>query len=128
MCPMCVISADCDGLKKTNDTYGHAIGDELIRLTASLFRVVLPEKAMMFRVGGDEFFLVLPNTTQEECKKYIDNMNEVSRALLLKGKPICVSLGSCEIPSPSLNFMQAMEIADKRMYMEKSTKYSEPKE
>ena len=83
---------------------------------------------MMFRVGGDEFFLVLPNTTQDECKKYIDNMNEVSRALLLKGKPICVSLGSCEIPSPSLNFMQAMEIADKRMYMEKSTKYSEPKE
>lgn len=128
MCPMCVISADCDGLKKTNDTYGHAIGDELIRLTASLFRVVLPEKAKMFRVGGDEFFLVLPNTTQDECKKYIDNMNEVSRALLLKGKPICVSLGSCEIPSPSLSFMQAMEIADKRMYMEKSTKYSEPKE
>jgi len=128
MCPMCVISADCDGLKKTNDTYGHAIGDELIRLTASLFRVVLPEKAVMFRVGGDEFFLVLPNTTQEECKKYIDNMNEVSRALLLKGKPICISLGSCEILSPSLSFMQAMEIADKRMYMEKSTKYSEPKE
>ena len=117
MCPMCVISADCDGLKKTNDTYGHAIGDELIRLTA-----------VMFRVGGDEFFLVLPNTTQEECKKYIDNMNEMSRALLLKGKPICVSFGSCEIPSPSLSFMQAMETADKRMYMEKSIKYSETNE
>ena len=123
-----LISADCDGLKKTNDTYGHAIGDELIRLTASLFRVTLPENAVMFRVGGDEFFLVLPNTTQEECKKYIDNMNEMSRALLLKGKPICVSFGSCEIPSPSLSFMQAMETADKRMYMEKSIKYSETNE
>ena len=98
MCPMCVISADCD------------------------------ENAVMFRVGGDEFFLVLPNTTQEECKKYIDNMNEMSRALLLKGKPICVSFGSCEIPSPSLSFMQAMETADKRMYMEKSIKYSETNE
>ena len=124
MYPLCVISADCDGLKNINDTYGHTIGDELIRLTASLFRVGLPEKAVMFRMGGDEFFLILPNTTQDECKKYIDNMNEVSRALLLKGKPICVSFGCCEVSSPSLSIMQAMETSDKRMYMEKSMKYA----
>jgi len=128
MYPLCVISADCDGLKKINDTYGHTIGDELIRLTASLFRVGLPEKAVMFRMGGDEFFLILPNTTQDECKKYIDSMNEVSRALLLKGKPICVSFGSCEVTSPAMGIMQAMEISDKRMYMEKSTKYKDPNE
>ena len=127
MYPLCVISADCDGLKAVNDTYGHTIGDELIRLTASLFRVGLPEKAVVFRMGGDEFFAIIPNTTQEECKKYIDNMNEVSKALLLKGNPICVSFGFCEVQSASMNLMQAMDISDKRMYMEKNTKNAERK-
>lgn len=124
MYPLCVISADCDGLKNINDSYGHVIGDELIRLTVSLFRVGLPEKAVMFRMGGDEFFIILPNTTQEECQKYIDSMNEMSHAMLLKGKPIRVSFGSCEVLSPSLTIMKAMEISDKRMYMEKGTKYA----
>ena len=127
MYPLCVISADCDGLKAINDTYGHTIGDELIRLTASLFRVGLPEKAVMFRMGGDEFFAIIPNTTQEECKKYIDSMNDLSHALLLKGKPIDVSFGYCEVQSASISLMQAMDISDKRMYMEKGAKKAERK-
>ena len=122
MYPLCVISADCDGLKAVNDTHGHFIGDELLRLTATLFRVGLPEKAVIFRMGGDEFFIILPNTTQDECKQYVDGMNVLSRTLLLKGKPIGVSFGYCEVNSPTLSFMQAMEISDKRMYMEKSTR------
>jgi diguanylate cyclase (GGDEF)-like protein/PAS domain S-box-containing protein len=125
MYPLCVVSADCDGLKKINNSYGHAIGDEFLRLTASLLRVELPEKAVIFRMGGDEFLIILPNTTQDECKKYIDVMNESSQSLLLKGKPICVSFGSCEVTSPSLSFTKAMEIADKRMYMDKNTKYAD---
>lgn len=124
--PLCVISADCDGLKKINESYGHAIGDEFLRLTASLFRAELPEKAVMFRMGGDEFLVILPNTTQDECKKYIDCINEASRSLVLKGKSVSVSFGACEVTSPSLSFMHAMEIADKRMYMDKDTKRANP--
>ena len=124
--PLCVISADCDGLKKINESYGHAIGDEFLRLTASLFRAELPEKAVMFRMGGDEFLVILPNTTQDECKKYIDCINEASRSLVLKGKSVSVSFGVCEVTSPSLSFMHAMEIADKRMYMDKDTKRANP--
>lgn len=126
MYPLCVISADCDGLKKINESYGHAIGDEFLRLTASLFRAELPEKAVMFRMGGDEFLVILPNTTQDECKKYIDCINEASRSLVLKGESVSVSFGACEVTSPSLSFMHAMEIADKRMYMDKDTKRANP--
>lgn len=124
MFPLCVISADCDGLKMMNDTYGHVIGDELIRLTVSLFRVAFPEHAVMFRMGGDEFFIILPNTTYDECKKYIYNINEMSRALLLKGRPICVSFGFSEVKSSSQSLMEAMEISDKQMYREKAMKYA----
>jgi diguanylate cyclase (GGDEF)-like protein/PAS domain S-box-containing protein len=127
MYPLCVISADCDGLKVVNDKYGHVIGDELIRLTASLLRVGFPERAVIFRTGGDEFFIVLPNTTEEECKNYIISMRETSRSLLLRGRPICVSFGICEVPSPSVNLVNAMEISDKRMYEDKNFKSSSRK-
>ena len=122
--PLCVISADSDGLKFVNDSFGHVVGDELIRLTVSLFRIALPEKSVMFRMGGDEFFIVLPNTTQAECDKYIDDMRVMSRALLLKGRPIGVSFGSGELASSSQSLFDAMETADKRMYEEKTLKRS----
>ena len=124
MFPLCVISADCDGLKLTNDTYGHTVGDELLRLTSSLFRVGLPESAVMFRMGGDEFFIILPNTTKSECEKFIENMNVMSTALLLKGHPIAVSFGCCEVTSPSQSIMDAMVCSDKLMYDVKSSKKS----
>ena len=122
MYPLCMISADCDGLKKINESYGHNIGDEFLRLTASLFRAELPEKAVIFRMGGDEFLIILPNTLYDECKTYIDGLNNSAQSLKLKGKPVSVSLGVCEVTSPSLSFMKAMELADKRMYMDKNTK------
>ena len=126
--PLCVISADCDGLKTVNDSFGHIVGDELIRLTVSLFRIGLPEKSVMFRMGGDEFFIILPNTSLDECQKYIDNMNEMSRALLLKGRPICVSFGSYEVKSSSQSLIEAMEISDKRMYEQKCLKRTNAEE
>lgn len=126
MYPLCMISADCDGLKKINESYGHNIGDEFLRLTASLFRAELPEKAVMFRMGGDEFLIILPNTLYDECKTYIDGLNNSAQSLKLKGKPVSVSLGVCEVTSPSLSFMKAMELADKRMYMDKNTKRANP--
>lgn len=122
MYPLCMISADCDGLKKINESYGHNIGDEFLRLTASLFRAELPEKAVMFRMGGDEFLIILPNTLYDECKTYIDGLNNSAQSLKLKGKPVSVSFGVFEVTSPSLSFMKAMELADKRMYMDKNTK------
>ena len=125
MYPLCVISADYDGLKNINASYGNVVGDEFLRLTASLFRTELPEKAVMFRMGGDEFLVILPNTTYDECKTYIDNLNASSQSLKLKGKPVSVSFGVCEVTSPSLSFTKAMEIADKRMYMDKNTKYAD---
>jgi len=124
MYPLCMISADCDGLKKINESYGHNIGDEFLRLTASLFRAELPEKAVMFRMGGDEFLIILPNTLYDECKTYIDGLNNSAQSLKLKGKPVSVSLGVCEVTSPSLSFTKAMELADKRMYMDKNTKHA----
>ncbi len=128
MYPLCVISADCDGLKRINDSFGHVVGDELIRLATSLFRVGLPEKSVMFRMGGDEFLMILPTTNQEECKSYISNMNMMAKTMQLKGEPIGISFGFCEVVSSTLEFSKAMEIADQRMYMDKNLRHAARKD
>lgn len=123
--PLSIISADCDGLKRVNDTYGHVVGDELIRLTTSLFRVGLPEESIMFRMGGDEFLIILPKTPKTECDGFIKTMNEMSKTMRLKGNPISVSFGSCEVPDACMSFAYAMDVADKRMYIDKHMKHAE---
>ena len=62
LCPVGIISADCDGLKNINDTFGHHVGDELIRNSSSVFRVCMPPESVIFRMGGDEFLIVVPKT------------------------------------------------------------------
>lgn len=118
--PLCVISADCDGLKAINDTYGHVVGDELIRLTTSLFRVCLPEKTVMCRMGGDEFVLIIPNASKTVCEEYINNMKHMAKGMCIRGEPLSVSFGFCEVTNATLEIMDAIEIADKRMYNDKS--------
>ena len=60
--PLSVVTVDLDGLKRINDTEGHAAGDEAIRLLAVGLRGVLRASDTVFRIGGDEFVIVLPET------------------------------------------------------------------
>ena len=72
--PVAIISADCDRLKLVNDTCGHAVGDEDIRITAEAFKKCLPETAHLYRLGGDEFTAFLPGTTKEQADAYVEEM------------------------------------------------------
>lgn len=60
---------DCDFFKAINDTYGHDIGDEIIRMSASTLKRALPLDTDFYRMGGDEFAAVLMDRTQEESLK-----------------------------------------------------------
>ena len=60
--PVSIISADLDGLKLVNDTFGHKRGDELLQAGASLLRRPLRKNDLLARIGGDEFALILPRT------------------------------------------------------------------
>ena len=58
-----VIAVDLDGLKRVNDTYGHATGDDLLRETARRLRSVVRDRDLVARLGGDEFVLLAPAST-----------------------------------------------------------------
>lgn len=63
--PWCVLTLDLDAFKTVNDLLGHGTGDELLRAVAARLREVVPPRAHVARVGGDEFAVVLPASVEE---------------------------------------------------------------
>lgn len=66
--PLCAIMIDIDFFKKFNDTYGHAIGDKVLRTTANVIKEQLREYDIPSRYGGEEFCILLPQTNIEEAR------------------------------------------------------------
>lgn len=120
--PISIISADCDGLKIINDTYGHYAGDELIRRSALIFKTDTPENAVVFRMGGDEFLIILPNTDEENARKCVEKMMNTAKDVKIKGADLSISYGISTVENNKEDLMDAVKIADKNMYSEKDSK------
>ena len=72
--PMGVIMGDTNGLKIVNDTLGHEEGDELLKLTTKVLKDVCKGNELIFRIGGDEFAIIIPKAKENECETLIKNI------------------------------------------------------
>ncbi len=72
--PLCVVSCDLNGLKQTNDTYGHKAGDSLIVLAANILKLSAPEDSVVTRQGGDEFMILIPNATEIKAIRFLETV------------------------------------------------------
>jgi diguanylate cyclase (GGDEF)-like protein len=63
---MAFVLFDCDFFKALNDTYGHEVGDEVIRITAATLQQSLPIDCSVYRIGGDEFVVIIEDKSEEE--------------------------------------------------------------
>lgn len=66
--PLCAIMTDIDFFKKFNDNYGHSVGDAVLKSTANVIKAELREYDIPSRYGGEEFCILLPNTSINEAK------------------------------------------------------------
>ncbi|MBR3890271.1 GGDEF domain-containing protein [bacterium] len=66
--PLCAIMTDIDFFKKFNDNYGHSVGDVVLKSTANIVKSVLREYDIPSRYGGEEFCILLPNTSINEAQ------------------------------------------------------------
>lgn len=73
--PITLVLADVNGLKLTNDAFGHSLGDNLLREIAQVFKKECRTEDVIARIGGDEFVLLLPKTDENEAQKIITRIN-----------------------------------------------------
>lgn len=109
---------DLDGLKQINDRFGHAKGDELLRLVANALRNLLGPHTGCYRLGGDEFAIIARKREELQLRTGIA---QIERALSERDPTSGVSYGiaySHESASPS----QLLSWADQRMYEHKSAR------
>jgi diguanylate cyclase (GGDEF)-like protein len=88
--PLSFVMTDIDDFKKINDTFGHPIGDEVLRRIGTIFRENTRKFDVTARFGGEEFAIVLPNTAPEmalvvaeKIRKCIENMNDLPFAITM---------------------------------------------
>ena len=119
--PLSIIIADCDYLKRVNDTCGHIAGDEYIRSCAELLRFTLPKEALIFRTGGDEFAAFLPGTGAEEAERLVQQIRGNAGKFSIEGNALSVSVG-CSTMTGEKDLKRYIGMADHNMYEEKETK------
>jgi diguanylate cyclase (GGDEF)-like protein len=92
--PLSLIMLDIDHFKKFNDTYGHPIGDEVIKMVSRTIKTMVRTTDRAFRYGGEEFAVILPETSPENGTLLAERIRrhiETNRAV--KGLVITVSIG-----------------------------------
>ncbi len=114
-------SIDLNGLKKINDTVGHAGGDELIRRAADLLRRALLPGMVLYRVGGDEF-AILAQAPQEEAELQL--RGSLQAALAARGGGVSLSMGTARFdPAKDKDLLDTYRRADLEMYGQKRRFY-----
>ena len=88
--PLTMLMGDVNGLKLINDSFGHAMGDALLKKVAEIIKKGCRDDDILFRSGGDEFVILLPNAEAFEAERLIKRITELS--LLEKVGPIAISI------------------------------------
>lgn len=114
--PLTIITADCDGLKKINDKYGHAAGDKYINMTKDVLKESLPPKSFLFRMGGDEFVAIIPGMKSYEGIKLVKDIIKNSKKYKTSQFQLKLSAGSYTISRRGISIETAMARSDKEMY------------
>lgn len=114
---------DADNFKGVNDTYGHARGDEALRLIAHALSVSLRSSDMLGRIGGEEFAAFLPGTEMADAAVVAERIRRQVEKLHfhpLEGEllPLTVSIGGA-MHRPQLSLSELMQEADQRLYQAK---------
>lgn len=114
-----LLFVDLDGFKQVNDTFGHLVGDELLQVVAERLRTMSREVDTVARLSGDEFAVILVDTTTEGAVKVAEKMvGRLSRVFEIDNKEIQIS-ASVGIVEISHERDQTMREADDAMYTSK---------
>jgi diguanylate cyclase (GGDEF)-like protein len=111
--PLALLFIDLDGFKEVNDQCGHAAGDRLLVEASAAWRGALRRDDVLARTGGDEFVLLLPNTSQDEAMTILERVRDAY--------PVAWSAGVTDWRDGD-TLESCLERADDRLYAAKGAR------
>jgi len=114
---------DLDGFKAVNDTFGHHIGDELLKEVAKVIKASIRQVDLAARLSGDEFTIALSHTkdSKEALKVAMSTLEKINKDIMIQNNKIKVgaSIGIAIFPDDASNLQQLLLKADRAMYRAK---------
>ena len=123
--PSCLVMLDIDHFKKVNDSYGHLVGDEVIRHISDLIRELSRETDIPGRYGGEEFVILLADTTLENGAIFAERLRKEVAQSIVKYNDLdltyTVSMGVSEVNPSIKNYEAWIECSDSALYKSKES-------
>jgi len=119
--PLSLLFVDIDRFKAINDTYGHDVGDEVLKQVAAFLLGHIREADYVFRWGGDEFLALLSCNEAEARKRGAALETAFTRSPDVRAMPaeVRLSIGCAEVRDDETDVMSLVKVADDRMYENK---------
>jgi diguanylate cyclase (GGDEF)-like protein len=123
--PYCLFMLDIDKFKMVNDTFGHDMGDEVIKTLVDIVNREIPENACFARLGGDEFVIMLKMNKVNALRTIQTIREDINRIHYILNESISftVSIGMAEIASYDKDIDTVIKRADINLYQEKQFKH-----
>jgi diguanylate cyclase (GGDEF)-like protein len=119
--PLSLLIMDVDNFKKRNDEFGHAAGDEALRLLGKVFLETVRAGDLVARLGGEEFGFLLPETDVEAAMAFAQRIQSRLRELPCGPTELTVSIGIAAISEKTETWERLASRADAAMYEAKQT-------
>lgn len=116
--PLAILTADLNGLKLINDNLGHQAGDNAIIKVAELLEKTTPERAVICRMGGDEFSIIIPMYEGAMVRTLINEIQKASENIPSVMKPL-ISIGYAIKTEDSQKIYDIIKTSDNDMYLQK---------
>jgi diguanylate cyclase (GGDEF)-like protein len=121
--PMAFVLMDLDHFKHINDNYGHHVGDEVLKKVGELIRNELRFEDSAIRFGGEEFALILPETTEQEARALVERIRNKLECTQFKTEQkrfvVTSSFGISGVSEHVATTQLLIELADKALYQAK---------
>lgn len=120
---MAVVMIDIDQFKKLNDEFGHLLGDEVLRQVSSLFHQQLRKIDVVCRYGGEEFAILLSQTTAEQAVAVAEKLRRSVENWQFPGVPrtVTISAGVASYPAHGKTRDELVQAADNGLYSAKQS-------
>ena len=122
--PVSLIAIDLNNLKQINDNYGHQQGDRALRILAEVFKRDVRDYDTVVRYAGDEFFIILPDTTNQKALETVNRIKRAARDAIFEiaaGRRVSLSasFGVATFPGDAKEPDGLIAVADRAMYADK---------